>query len=141
MKPQPWEDIPDTLQYSEVVEWEYNSDIEPLGHQTHPTSIATVSEEMVSVISQACTIIRLECAYCGIPTLFHSRSDHRIFGSYSQLHQDGATTPSCQDKIVSRRVSTNNKDGGANLSLDTSMSIGQNEFNNVCYSSCTPLLL
>ena len=59
-----WEDIPDTPQYSEVVEWEYNSDIEPVGPgklQAPPTNVAAVSEETGSIISQACTS-RLEYA-------------------------------------------------------------------------------
>ena len=34
-RPRPWEVIPDTPQYSEVVEWEYNSDNEPVGPGKH----------------------------------------------------------------------------------------------------------
>ena len=61
----------------------------------------------------------------------HPRSDHRVLGSHSQLHQYGATTSSCQDKTDSSRVSTDNEDGRANLSPNTSTPIGQNEFNNM----------
>ena len=49
-------------------------------------------------------------------------------------------TSSCQDKTDSSRVSTDNEDGGANLSPNTSTPIGQNEFNDMCNSPCTPLL-
>jgi len=55
---QSWEDIPDTPQYSETVDWEYNTDIEDLlpdKQQAPPTTIATVSEKMGAIIYKACT--------------------------------------------------------------------------------------
>ena len=61
-----WEDIPNTPQYNEVVEWEYNSDIElpePERRQAPPTNVATVSEETGGVITKACTA-RLEYTDC-----------------------------------------------------------------------------
>ena len=70
----------------------------------------------------------------------YPRSDHRVLGSHSQLHQYGATTSSYQDKTDSSRVLTDNEDGGANLSPNTSTPIGQKEFNDMRNSPCTPLL-
>ena len=58
----------------------------------------------------------------------------------SQLHQYGAMTPSCQDKTDLSGVLTDHEDGGANLSPDTSTSIGQNDLNNMCNPPCTPPL-
>jgi len=51
-----------------------------------------------------------------------------------------AVTAPSQDKTDSSRASTANEDGGASLSLDTSTPTRQNELNEMCDSSCTPLL-
>ena len=54
--------IPDTPQYDETLEWEFNSDIEvtePERRQAPPTNVASVSEETATLITEACTV-RLE---------------------------------------------------------------------------------
>ena len=62
LKNRRWHDIPDTPQYDETLEWEFNSDIEvtePERRQAPPTNVASVSEEMATLITEACTV-RLE---------------------------------------------------------------------------------
>ena len=67
----------------------------------------------------------------------HPRPDYRISGSHSKLHQYGVTPACCQDKADLSRVSTDNEDGRANLSLNFGSPSGQDEFNVTCNSPYT----
>ena len=54
-----WDDVPDTPQYDEVINWGDN--LAAGSHSIPPTNVATVSEETETLIKDACTI-RLEHA-------------------------------------------------------------------------------
>jgi len=52
----------------------------------------------------------------------------------------GAMTSSCEDKIDSSRGLKDSEEGRVNLSPNISMSIGEDEFNNVRNYACTSIL-
>ena len=55
----PWDDVPDTPQYNEVIDWEDN--LAAGSHSIPPTNVATMSEETEILIKDTCTV-RLEHA-------------------------------------------------------------------------------